>query len=301
MTTNRTMPRGASCPPSAIASARAVVARALGVDKIGPDWSSVPDAAWDAADARWRRDPAALRAFVRELDAADWSHVAPLGRREGDAALDAAIDRLLGLRRPALLSREEADWGGLAGVAGGQELDPTPTSYHRIRAAVRALDLGADDAFYDLGAGWGRVVLYAALATDARARGVEVVGYRAAAARRAIGRYAVANARVVRGSAAAAGAFDDGTAFFLYDPFDGPAWTTVLARLRAIARRRPIRVLAHVFFPATARRLAPARWLRPVRDVAGADLRLLAAGPVEPPSSRLPATSRGHGTRARSG
>jgi hypothetical protein len=269
----------------------------LGVDEIGSDWSSVPDAAWDAADARWRRDPAALRAFVRELDAADWSDVAPLGRREGDAALDAAIDRLLGLRRPALLSREEADWGGLAGVAGGQELDPTPTSYHRIRAAVRALDLGADDAFYDLGAGWGRVVLYAALATDARARGVEVVGYRAAAARRAIGRYAVANARVLRGSAAAAGAFDD--AFFLYDPFDGPTWTAVLARLRAIARLRPIRVLAHVFFPATARRLAAARWLRPVRDVAGADLRLLAAGPVEPPSSRRPATSRGHGSQSR--
>lgn len=135
-------------------------------------------------------------------------------------------------------------------------------------------------------------MLYAALATDARARGVEVVGYRAAAARRAIGRYAVANARVARGSAAAAGAFDDGTAFFLYDPFDGPTWTAVLARLRAIARRRPIRVLAHVFFPATARRLAAARWLRPVRDVAGADLRLLAAGPVEPPS-RGPGTEMG--------
>jgi hypothetical protein len=282
-------PRGASFPPSAV-SARAVVARVLGVDESGRDWSSVPDAAWDAADARWRRDPAALRAFVRELDAADWSDVAPLGRREGDPALDAAIDRLLGLRRPALLSREEADWGGLAGVAGGQELDPTPTSYHRIHAAVRALDLGAEDVFYDLGAGWGRVVVYAALATDARARGVEVVGYRAAVARRAIGRYAISSARVVRGSAAAAGAFDDGTAFFLYDPFDGPTWSAVLARLRAIARLRPIRLLAHVFFPATDRRLAAARWLRPVRDVAGADLRLFDAGPPGEPrfSSRRP-------------
>jgi SAM-dependent methyltransferase len=54
---------------------------------------------------------------------------------------------------------------------------------------VRYLDLGREDVFYDLGAGVGKVVMMAALATDvARAVGVELSRSRVAKARRVLER-----------------------------------------------------------------------------------------------------------------
>ena len=119
--------------------------------------------------------------------------------------------------------------------------------YHAAGVApiVRALlevPVTAGDVLVDLGSGLGKVVLLARMLTGATARGVEVRpalvdGARAAAARLGVdARFTCADAREAD--------LDDGTVFFLYAPFTGPVLASVLSRLEAVARARPIDVCA---------------------------------------------------------
>lgn len=110
------------------------------------------------------------------------------------------------------------------------------------RAILQLLPhVGAKDSFYDLGSGLGRVVILVALLCGARACGVEIepefCAYAERAARAVNARgttFIAADAREV--------ALDDGTFFFLYTPFRGALLGNVLAQLRAVAARGPIRI-----------------------------------------------------------
>lgn len=53
-------------------------------------------------------------------------------------------------------------------------LPTVPTSPNRVRAALRLADLRAGEAFFDLGAGDGRVLVIAAREFGARATGIEI-------------------------------------------------------------------------------------------------------------------------------
>lgn len=53
-------------------------------------------------------------------------------------------------------------------------LPSVPTRRERVRAALRLADLGAGEAFYDLGAGDGRTLVIAAQEFGARATGIEI-------------------------------------------------------------------------------------------------------------------------------
>lgn len=120
------------------------------------------------------------------------------------------------------------------------------TPYPKIRAAIRNLDITTHDVLYDLGAGYGRVPLYGALATQAMCKGIELVPARAAVATAAIERLNLDNAAMLVGNVLDQD-FTDGTVFYMYAPFSEYTNEEVMKRLRGIAKEHPIRLLYRGF------------------------------------------------------
>jgi hypothetical protein len=156
-----------------------------------------------------------------------------------------------------------------------------------VAAIVRALveaRVTRDDVFVDLGSGLGKVVLLARLLTGATARGVELQAALVDQARRSAARLGV-DARFCVGDAREA-CLDDGTIFFLYAPFTGPALSAVLNRLLAVAEQRAIVVCALGVdldrAPWLARRAVDSFWL------AVYDSRVAGVGPRRAVRSALP-------------
>lgn len=174
------------------------------------------------------------------------------------------MDALLGIRE-----REERLDGVELILEHGNELidayDGTP--YAVVRELFARLRPRRGDVFYDLGCGYGRVVLWGALLSDAQFRGIDLVPQRLAPARRAARRLALANVQLLQGNVLST-RFDDGNLFFLFDPFFRETLRRVGLRLARIARNRPIRIASHWqsnhFF---ARR----QWLREIEGVRAAD------------------------------
>ena len=148
--------------------------------------------------------------------------------------LDIFINGVLGIARPPEETRPLQS--GMIGY------HPTPA--RAIFTLVELLHLKATDVFYDLGAGLGLVALLVGLLTPAQARGIEFEpAYWAYAQQRAedlcLRRVAFQNAD------AREAAYTDGSVFFLYTPFTGQMMSTVLARLHAEARTRPITIATY--------------------------------------------------------
>jgi SAM-dependent methyltransferase len=144
------------------------------------------------------------------------------------AARDAAVEEYLGIAAPAPSS-----------ASPGEHL----IGYHSssVASIVRALievPVSVEDVVIDLGAGLGKVVLLAHLLTGATTRGIELQPLLVDRARQAARRLG-ASARFTHADVRDAD-LEDGTVFFLYLPFTGPALTRVLQRLHAIAKRRAI-------------------------------------------------------------
>jgi SAM-dependent methyltransferase len=139
----------------------------------------------------------------------------------------------------------EAYFGLECAPAPGTELPPGPDLIGHHPSAVDAVlrflreaPVSASDTFVDLGAGDGRTLLLARIATGARALGIELQAPLVARGRAAARRLGV-EVELVHGDARS-GPIEDGTAFFMFTPFVGAALRDVLARLEVIARRRPI-------------------------------------------------------------
>ena len=111
-----------------------------------------------------------------------------------------------------------------------------PCGVDDIVTAVRELPLREHDAFVDLGSGLGRVAILAHLLSGARTHGIEIQGTLVASARRRAA--ALGLDRVTFEQADAREAALDGSAFFLYAPFNGEMLAAVLGRLEALARTR---------------------------------------------------------------
>lgn len=145
---------------------------------------------------------------------------------------DAAIEEYLGIAHP----RPDS-------AAPGDHLIGYHTS--SLAVVVKALvdaPVVENDVLVDLGSGLGKVVMLARLLTGAVARGIEIQSDLVQRSRRAAEQ---ARIEVSFSHADARSAdLDDGTVFFLYDPFAGPVVNEVLERLRRVAARRSIVVCA---------------------------------------------------------
>ena len=119
-----------------------------------------------------------------------------------------------------------------------------PTPVRVIFALLGHLSLRADDVFYDVGAGLGRVALLVGLLTVAQARGIEVEpAYYEAAQQRARSLH-LERVTFINCDARQAD-YADGTVFFLYTPCTGRMFQEVLDRLHAEAYVRPISIAAY--------------------------------------------------------
>jgi hypothetical protein len=156
------------------------------------------------------------------------------------AALDdRMVDRMLGLRETA--TEHRIDEVKLMLRFGNERFTYGGTSYTMARQLIRTLSPRNYDVFYDLGAGYGRILLYGALTSSAMFRGIEIVPQRVNEVTRAQKRLQLPNIEIRQGNVEEID-FSDGTIFFLYDPFFRDVLRGVGARLREIARRRMIRI-----------------------------------------------------------
>jgi len=133
----------------------------------------------------------------------------------------------------------------LLGISG--LVDPTPpgrelVGYHPsglapVLTALLETRLGPEDVFVDLGAGLGKVTSLVRLLSGAQVRGIELQACLVERAPRLEG------IELVLGDARVA-PFDDGTVFFLYNPFEGGVLSEVLERLHRVAQHHAIVVCA---------------------------------------------------------
>jgi hypothetical protein len=185
---------------------------------------------------------------LRQLFAAYIGEATPVRDAVGYDCLDVFIDALFDMHT------EPVETAPLqVGMIGYQA-----TPAHVILDMLRRVPLGADDVFYDIGAGIGRVVLLVGLLSTAQVKGIEYEpAYCAYAQARA------AELRLTRVSFCQGDArqedYSDGTVFFLYTPFRGAMLHQVLGRLHDVAGRRPITIAT--YGPCTLS-IAQAPWLQ---------------------------------------
>lgn len=134
-----------------------------------------------------------------------------------------------------------------------------PTPARVVLALIKYARMRAQDVFYDLGSGLGRVAMLVGLLTQAQVRGIEFdPAYCAYAQQRADGLH-LSRVRFLNVDAREAD-YRGGTVFFLYTPFTGHLLQAVLDRLHAEARTRPITLAA---YGGCTRDVARQPWVQP--------------------------------------
>ncbi len=140
---------------------------------------------------------------------------------------DAEVERLLGVATP----------GGDDAPPGAELIGYHASGLAPVLRALREAPVTSADVFIDLGSGLGKVALLARLISGARVLGIETQRALLDRAPRLEGvEFVHAD---VRGAP-----LDEGTVFFLYNPFSGGALREVLERLHAVAQHHAIVVCA---------------------------------------------------------
>jgi SAM-dependent methyltransferase len=166
---------------------------------------------------------------------------------------------VVAIERPRGIPRETARRADVR--LGREDRKPyAPSPWGFLRRAVPPESVTRDDVFVDLGCGMGRVLLEAAeLYPFGRVVGVELVPRFAESAeellRRNAGRLRAGAWEVVNADAAGYEVPDDVTVAYLYDPFAGTLFESVLARLAESVERRPRRLRIVYLTPAERDRL----------------------------------------------
>ena len=200
-----------------------------------------------SATAKLRRLRRAVRRFGLKGSAAHAVGLvrsAPARRRAMRA--DRAFDLEHGIETSGIVRLHDLAFESDHKELGARYEATTPASFERV---MGQLDLG-DEAltFVDLGAGKGRVLLLASLRPFRRIVGVEFSPELAAIGRRNIEAWRVrhpdcADIELVCQDATTYEFPDGPLLVYMFNPFDEPLMSTVLARLRASVEQRPRRVV----------------------------------------------------------
>lgn len=187
-----------------------------------------------------------LRELIAETAGTSVSDGGPASRGGYDS-LDLLINGLLGTTSPPVAERE---------------LEPDMVYYQKTPARVlceliEQANLTQADLFYDLGSGLGHAPILVSLLSAAQARGVEFEPAYCAYAQACAADLRLSRVAFINADARDV-AYADGTVFFMYTPFRGRMLEAVLAKLRAEAYGRVIRLFT--FGPCTAT-VAQQPWL----------------------------------------
>jgi hypothetical protein len=101
-----------------------------------------------------------------------------------------------------------------------------------------------NDVFYDLGSGLGRVVMLTKLLSAAKAKGVEIEPAYCDYARSCASYLGLREVEFMEADARTV-AYNDGTVFFMYTPFEGSLLQEVLSKLREDTTGRPMRLYTY--------------------------------------------------------
>jgi hypothetical protein len=116
-----------------------------------------------------------------------------------------------------------------------------PTPARHIFDLIQRLPLNEHDVLIDLGAGMGHVPLLAAIGSRTRCIGIECEPAYVACAQQCASTLGLANAHFLAQDVRSAD-LSEGTVFYLYTPFTGTLWRSVVDRLKLEAGKRPIRI-----------------------------------------------------------
>lgn len=153
---------------------------------------------------------------------------------------DRAIDLVLGIDERAV--ERQVDLRGVQDRYGYEQYGYDGVGYHKVGWAYHHLRPTPEDVVYDLGCGYGRVLFYGALTTEARRfRGIELV-----AARWRIGCVIRERLGLERVELVLDNVLDcdlsDGSIFFLLNSFSNATLEKVVAKLERIAQKKPIKI-----------------------------------------------------------
>ena len=136
--------------------------------------------------------------------------------------------------------------------------------YGLVRRYIRLLDLTPTDVFFDLGCGPGRPLCIASRYTVSRCVGVEMSPEIAERARHNVSslKGRLSDAIVVTADAISVD-YDEGTAFWMYNPFGPRTVSAVLCRIKESLERRPREVRFCYVNPEAESAFHACDWLRP--------------------------------------
>lgn len=117
--------------------------------------------------------------------------------------------------------------------------EPTPLSY--IFEFLTTLSPQKDEIVYDLGSGFGRVVLIGAIYSQATFKGIEIVSSRVKSAQKIKEKLNIKNAYFEENNVLKAD-FMDGDIFFLFNPFSEKTLNEVGRKLELISKIKPIKI-----------------------------------------------------------
>ncbi len=153
----------------------------------------------------------------------------------------AALDEILGIEYDNLESKlNKADYTVDANIDTLKNW--SQSNYSDIRILFHYLKLGNTDVFYDLGSGYGRVVVYGGILNPMSSfKGVELVAERVAQAKTLTAQLNLKNVMFVANDVLEE-SLDDGTVFYIYTAFPS-IMNLVMTKLKLIAKRHPIKIV----------------------------------------------------------
>jgi len=168
---------------------------------------------------------------------------AELARRPGRPPWDdRALDLMLGLDERRIEAGVDTD--ELRRRHGYEQWAYGGVGYHKISLAWDRLGATVDDVVYELGCGYGRVLIYGALTTPARRLvGIERVEKRCRAGIEVRDRLGLERLEFITANVLDCD-LSDGTIFFVLNAFSNKTLREVVDRLEQVARARPIRVVS---------------------------------------------------------
>ena len=126
---------------------------------------------------------------------------------------------------------------------GDEQYEYQGTPYEFIADFLHALNLGSEDVLYDLGSGYGRIVLYAAITTNCgKCKGIEIVPERVRISQNAARSLLLSNVEFIQGNVIDCD-FSDGTVFFLFNPFTWQTLEKIGEKFKKIASKKKIRIV----------------------------------------------------------